>query len=163
MQMMNEQTGIPFILNGRPVRSLSAPGTRLLEVLRDEFHLTGTKCGCKEGECGACSVLINGRLVTSCLIAVGSIAQQAVLTIEGYRETERFAVLDAAFADMAAVQCGFCTPGMVLATEALLSEHPHPSAEEIRQGLSGNLCRCTGYQALIQAVRTAAQRGAGLW
>ncbi|MDR3174126.1 MAG: (2Fe-2S)-binding protein, partial [Treponema sp.] len=134
-----------------------------LDVLRDGYRLTGTKCGCKEGECGACSVIIDGRLCPSCMVAMGRLGGSSVITIEGYRETERFAALDRAFAAFSAVQCGFCTPGMVLAAECLLARRPHPTEGEIRQALSGNLCRCTGYNAIVKAVALAAEEGAGLW
>jgi carbon-monoxide dehydrogenase small subunit len=158
--MSNE---ISFILNGERVVSKGKPGDRLLDILRDEFNLTGTKCGCKEGECGACSVLIDGKLANSCMVALGSIVDSEVVTIEGYSKTKRFQVLSDAYAEFSAVQCGFCIPGMVLASEALLSKNPHPSESEIREGISGNLCRCTGYNAIVHAIKSASEKGAGLW
>ncbi len=154
---------ISFTVNGREVVSNRPPATRLLDVLRDEMGLTGVKCGCGEGECGACSVLLGGRLVTSCLVPVGDAAGQQIVTIEGFRETERFQVLSAAFDACGAVQCGFCTPGMILAAEALLRRIPHPSDDQIACGLAGNFCRCTGYRMIIEAVRLASERGEGLW
>ena len=154
---------IPFTLNGQPVSHAGDATARLLDVLRDSYACTSVKCGCREGECGACAVLIDGVLANSCCVAVGAIAGRKVTTLEGYRESARFAVLDRAFADVAAVQCGFCTPGMVLAAEALLSHNPHPDEEEIRLALSGNLCRCTGYNAIVEAVQRAAREGNGLW
>ena len=154
---------IRFTLNGRPAESNAGDNERLLDVLREEFRLTGVKCGCKEGECGACSVILDGKLVNSCLIAMGKIEGRDVLTIEGYRETERFKVLDKTYADAGAVQCGFCTPGMLLASECILAGNPHPTEEEIRAGISGNLCRCTGYNAIVQAITNAAKEGEGLW
>jgi len=154
---------IRFRLNGEDVTYEGKPAARLVDVLRGEMRLTGTKIGCKEGECGACSVLIDGKLANSCLVAMGSLEDADVLTIEGYRETERFSALDKAFASVAAVQCGFCTPGMALASEALLSENPKPTEAEIREGISGNLCRCTGYGAIVRAVGLAAEEGSGLW
>lgn len=154
---------ITFTLNGTQVTSVMPPASRLLDCLREEFGQTGTKEGCGEGECGACAVLIDGELVNACLVALGSIAGQTVLTIEGYRETERFRVLDQAYMKAGAVQCGICTPGMILASEALLSHNPDPSVEEVRIGLAGNLCRCTGYNMIVKAVRDAAREGAGLW
>jgi carbon-monoxide dehydrogenase small subunit len=132
-------------------------------VLRDDFGLTGVKCGCREGECGACSVLLDGVLVNSCLVAVGRVQGCEVLTIEGYRLTERFMVVDKAFAAHSAVQCGYCIPGMALAAEALLAAHPQPSETEVREGISGNLCRCTGYNAIVAAVLDASKAGEGLW
>ncbi len=154
---------IKLILNHRPVELQVNPLKRLLDVLREDLNLTGTKEGCGEGECGACSVLIDGRLANSCLTPVGAADGREVLTIEGYRESERFQIMEAAFADAGAVQCGFCTPGMILAGEALLSRNARPSEEEIREALSGNLCRCTGYTMIVEAIQLAAERGDGLW
>ena len=154
---------IRFRLNGQEVVYDGSATDRLLEVLRDTFHMTSVKCGCKEGECGACSVLINGELINSCCVAMGAAAGDEVVTLEGFRETERFAVLDKAYGAVGAVQCGFCIPGMILASEALLSKNPHPTEDEIREGLSGNLCRCTGYNAIVKAVNIAAKEGNGLW
>jgi carbon-monoxide dehydrogenase small subunit len=154
---------IKFILNGKEANSAAKPNERLLDVLRGEFSLTGVKCGCKEGECGACSVIIEGRLANSCMVAMGSMEGSSVVTIEGYRETERFAVLDKAYASESAVQCGFCIPGMILASECILAKNPNPSESEIREGISGNLCRCTGYNAIVNAIDIAAKEGKGLW
>ncbi|QOV18101.1 (2Fe-2S)-binding protein [Blautia liquoris] len=154
---------IKFILNGEEVTSNANPNERLLDVLRNEFRLTGAKCGCKEGECGACSVILDNRLVNSCMVAMGSIEGSTVLTIEGYSKTERFEMLSKAYADVSAVQCGFCIPGMMLASECLLAENPNPDEEEIRRAISGNLCRCTGYNAIVKAIQIAAKEGKGLW
>lgn len=154
---------IRFTLNGKEKAYGGSATDRLLEVLRDEYSCTSVKCGCKEGECGACSVLIDGVLYNSCCVAMGAIEGASIVTMEGFRETERFAALDKAFAELSAVQCGFCIPGMVLAAEALLSKNPHPTEDEIREGLSGNLCRCTGYNAIVNAVNNAAKEGNGLW
>jgi carbon-monoxide dehydrogenase small subunit len=137
--------------------------TRMLDVLRDVFGLTGAKEGCGEGECGACAILLDGLLVNSCLLPLALVEGRQVMTIEGYRETSRFQVLSRCFEQAGAVQCGFCTPGMILAAEALLSANPSPSREEILQGLSGNLCRCTGYTSIVEAVEAAAKEGEGLW
>jgi len=157
------ENGIPFTLNGQAVVSRSAPASRLLDVLREEFGLTGTKCGCGEGECGACSVLLDGLLVTACLVPAGRVQGRAVTTIEGFSVTERFRALSGAYDACGAVQCGFCTPGMILASEALLAANPNPTDGEIRAGLSGNFCRCTGYNMIVEAVRMAAKEGEGLW
>ena len=154
---------INFLLNGVETDYYGSAADRLLDVLRDTCRMTSVKCGCKEGECGACSVLMNGILVNSCCMAMGAVEGANIVTLEGFRETKRFAVLDKAFAVMSAVQCGFCIPGMVLAAEALLSKIPHPTDSQIREGLSGNLCRCTGYNALVNAIHTAAEEGNGLW
>ena len=152
-----------FILNDQEVTSNSKANERLLDVLRNEFRITGVKCGCKEGECGACSIILDGRLVNSCMVAMGSIEGNTVITIEGYRETKRFAVLDKAYASVSAVQCGFCIPGMILASECILDKNPNPTEAEIREGISGNLCRCTGYNAIVKAISIAAKEGKGLW
>ena len=152
-----------FILNDQEVTSDSKANERLLDVLRNEFSFTGVKCGCKEGECGACSIILDGKLVNSCMVAIGSIEGSTVVTIEGYRETERFAVLDKAYASVSAVQCGFCIPGMILASECILDKNPNPTEAEIREGISGNLCRCTGYNAIVKAISIAAKEGKGLW
>ncbi|SDE88714.1 (2Fe-2S)-binding protein [Sporomusa acidovorans] len=154
---------IKFILNGQEVASAAKANERLLDVLRSEFRLTSVKCGCKEGECGACSVILDGRLANSCMVAMGHVAGSHVMTLEGYRETKRFAVLEEAYASVSAVQCGFCIPGMILASECILAKNPNPSEDEIRTGISGNLCRCTGYTAIVKAIGIAAKEGKGLW
>lgn len=139
------------------------PTERLVDILRKKLNFTGVKEGCGEGECGACSVIIDGRLSNSCLVAIGSVDGSCVTTIEGLRNTKRFEMLDKAFADAGAVQCGFCTPGMIMAAEALLEKNPHPTEADVRLAISGNICRCTGYNMIIDAVLSAAERGAGLW
>lgn len=154
---------VRFELNGKDVVVSIDPLSRLLDVLRDGLNLTGTKEGCGEGECGACAVLLDGYLVNSCLIPAISLEGKSVLTIEGYRDTERFAVLKEAFAETGAVQCGFCTPGIVMAAEAILRRNPHPTEEEVREGLSGNLCRCTGYAMIVEGGLLAAEKGSGIW
>ena len=154
---------IEFTLNGEHTVYEGSATARLLDVLRDHYRLTGVKCGCKEGECGACSIILNGRLVNCCMVAMGRVAGCDVVTIEGYSRTERFKVLDAAYASVSAVQCGFCIPGMVLASECILAHNPNPSEAEIRDGISGNLCRCTGYNAIVKAIQIAAKEGKGLW
>lgn len=154
---------IDFELNGEKVTVACEPTERLLDVLRNELNLTGPKEGCGEGECGACSVLVNGKLMNSCITAVGSVKGSSVVTIEGFRETKRYQVLEETFAKAGAVQCGFCTPGMIMASEALLSKNPHPTLADIRESISGNLCRCTGYNMIVDAVMMAAEQGEGLW
>jgi carbon-monoxide dehydrogenase small subunit len=146
-----------FTLNGAPVSSDAHPLARLLDVLRDELGDTSVKEGCGEGECGACSVLLDGRLVNACLLPLGRVDGCAVTTMAGVRETPRGKAIVAAFAREGAVQCGFCTPGLVMAAEALLAADPAPDETAIRAGLSGNLCRCTGYQAVVRAVAAAAR------
>ena len=152
-----------FMLNGAPVQLKTDPMRRLLDVLREDFGLSGTKEGCGQGECGTCAVLLDGMLITSCLLPVLAAQGRQVVTIEGFRQTPRFQVLSRCFSQSGAVQCGFCTPGMILAAEALLSCNPAPTPEEVREGLSGNLCRCTGYTSIVTAVMAAAKEGAGLW
>ncbi len=150
---------INFKLNGSNVTVDVVPSKRLLDVLREDLHLTGTKEGCGEGECGACTVLVDNRPINSCIAPIANIANKEVITIEGFRETKAYRVIADAFADMGGSQCGFCTPGMILATYAVLRDNPHPTEEEARIALSGNLCRCTGYQAIVNAVLKASEKG----
>ena len=150
---------ISFVLNGKKVTVNVEPSARLLDVLRNELHLIGTKEGCGEGECGACTVLVNEKPYNSCLTPIINVQNKEILTIEGFRETKEYRVIADAFADMGGSQCGFCTPGMILVSYALLKNNPHPSEEEIRFALSGNLCRCTGYQAIVNAVLKASEKG----
>ncbi len=154
---------LSFFLNGEKVQLQADPLRRLLDVLREDFRLTGAKEGCGEGECGACAVLLDHQLVNSCLLPVVAAEGRQIVTIEGFRETPQFQMLSRCFAESGAVQCGFCTPGMLLAAEALLHSNPAPTEEDIRVGMSGNLCRCTGYTSIIAAVAAAAKEGAGLW
>ena len=136
---------------------------RLLDVLREDFKLKGVKEGCGEGECGACAVLVDGELVNSCLIPVGAVEGSVVLTIEGFRETGRYRVIEEALSEAGSIQCGFCTPGFIMAAEALLRRKPHPTKEEIREAISGNLCRCTGYHMIVDGIIEASKKGKGLW
>lgn len=154
---------IRFVLNDKKVSVEIDTLTRLLDVMRNEFHCLGVKEGCGEGECGACSILLDGKLVNSCIIPIGQVEDSVIVTIEGLKKTERYKVLQKAFQDAGAVQCGFCTPGMIMAAESLLSHNPKPSEEDIRVGISGNLCRCTGYAMIVEAVKLASIRGEGLW
>ncbi len=154
---------ISFTLNGEKVESRGNGNERLLDVLREEFSLTGPKEGCGEGECGACAVLMDGRLTNSCITPLANAAGREVVTIEGYSRTDRYRVLEKCFAEEGAVQCGFCTPGMVMAAEGLLSVDPDPSEEDVRLAISGNLCRCTGYNMIIKAIMRASKEGKGLW
>ncbi|MCQ6281323.1 (2Fe-2S)-binding protein [Bacillus sp. EB600] len=154
---------IKFTLNGRTVETDAPATARLLDLLRDEFELIGTKEGCGEGECGACSVFVNNLLQNSCLIPIGSIAGTDIQTIEGLIEMEQFKILDECYSIAGGVQCGYCIPGMIMASAALLFQNPHPSEAEIREGISGNLCRCTGYNMIVDAVKLAAKKGDCLW
>ena len=143
-------------VNGEEVDFLCDPRQSLLECLRDVLNLTGTKEGCNEGNCGACSVLLNGHLVNSCLVLGVEIDGQEVITVEGLASSGRLHPLQQAFLDNAAIQCGYCTPGMLIASKALLDRNPNPTEEQIRIWLAGNLCRCTGYDKIVRAVRDAA-------
>lgn len=154
---------IRFVLNHKKVEIDVDPLKRLLDVLREDFALKGVKEGCGEGECGACAVLVNGKLMNSCLIPVAQVDGKEVLTIEGYKNTKKYKIIEEAFLEAGAVQCGFCTPGMVMAIEALLSRNPSPEESDVREALSGNLCRCTGYNMIVDAVLLAALKGKGLW
>ncbi len=146
---------IKFCVNEKDVEVKVSSLKRLVDVLRDDLGLNGTKEGCGEGECGACSVLLDGVLVNSCLIPLLSVENKNITTIEGFRQTENFKVLKDAFEASGAVQCGFCTPGMILAAHHLLTNEKDLDEEKIRVGMSGNLCRCTGYNMIIEAVKLA--------
>jgi carbon-monoxide dehydrogenase small subunit len=154
---------VDFILNEKSVHIETDPLRRLLDVLREDFHLTGVKEGCGEGECGACTVLVGGKGVCSCIVPVGTVANENIVTIEGFRLTKRYTILERCFVEAGAVQCGFCTPGFILAAESLLSEMPRPDEAAIREGISGNLCRCTGYSMIVEAILRASVQGKGLW
>ena len=143
---------INFLLNGKEVSMAVDPEVTLLHLLREELFLTGTKEGCGSGECGACTVLMDGIAVNSCLVSAPQINGTEILTIEALEQDGKLDRLQQSFIDHHAVQCGFCTPGMLMSAKALLIKNPHPSQEEIKIALSGNLCRCTGYQNIIAAV-----------
>ena len=153
---------ISFAVNGRPVRVRTHPMARLLDVLRIELGMTGTKEGCGEGECGACSVLINGELANSCLVPALQAGGAEITTIEGIATDEQLDRVQEAFVRCGGAQCGICTPGMVLAAVNLLRRTPSPTDAQLREGLAGNLCRCTGYTKIFEAVVEACrERGAG--
>ncbi|MGB9660510.1 MAG: (2Fe-2S)-binding protein [Moorellaceae bacterium] len=145
-------------VNGRPISVSISPTLRLLDVLRDVLRLTGTKEGCGEGECGACSVIMDGELVNSCLVMAPQAQGKEIITIEGLAENGELHPLQEAFLAAGAVQCGFCTPGMILAAKALLDKNPEPTRQEIATAISGNLCRCTGYTKILEAVELAAKK-----
>ena len=151
---------ITLTVNGKRVTVRAYPMERLVDVLRHELDLTGTKEGCGEGECGSCSILMDGALVNSCLIPVLQAKDSTIITIEGVHADRRAQEVQQAFLEFGGAQCGICTPGMILAAYHLLQKKPQPTVEEIHEGLSGNLCRCTGYLQIIEAVREAARRGA---
>ncbi len=154
---------ISFKLNGKTETLDTRLDQRLLDILRVTYRLTGSKEGCGEGECGACSVLIDGKLTNSCLVPLGSIDGTEIITIEGYRQSEGFKYLKEAFIKEGASQCGICTPGMIMAAAYLLKHNPNPSEDEIRHGLAGNLCRCTGYNMIIKAIKRASKAGEDVW
>ena len=155
---MAEQTKVSAIINGQDIQFLCQPHQSLLECLRDILGLTGAKEGCNDGNCGACSVLLDGRLVNACLVLGVEIEGREVTTIEGLADWRGLHPIQQAFVDQDGIQCGYCTPGFVIATKALLDREPDPTEEQIRAWLSGNLCRCTGYDKIVRAVQTAARR-----
>ena len=148
---------LSFYVNDRPVHLDTAPDRRLLDILREDLHLTGTKEGCAEGECGACTVLLDGEAVHSCLTLAVQLEGRHVVTIEGLSETGELDILQKAFVEEIAIQCGFCTTGMIMSAKALLLKNPTPTEEEIRVALSGNICRCSGYVQIVRAVDRAAR------
>lgn len=150
-----EKSMINFILNGQKVSAVVAADQLLVDFLRDDLNLTGTKKGCNVGECGACTIIIDGNTVNSCLMLAATIDGSEVTTVEGVSKGE-ISALQKAFLDYGAVQCGFCTPGMLLSAKALLDKNPHPTREEIKTAISGNLCRCTGYKKIVDSVEAVA-------
>lgn len=148
---------IELIVNGKTERLDVPGGKRLLDVLREDLHLTGVKEGCGEGECGACTVLMDGEAVHSCMVLAGQLTGHSVTTIEGLEEDGRLGVLQSAFVEQGAIQCGYCTPGMIMSAAGLLNRTPDPTEEEIRVALSGNICRCSGYVQIVAAVKAAAE------
>lgn len=158
--MMSE---VIFTLNGAEKIYAGRADARLLDVLRDECGLTGAKEGCGEGECGSCTVLLDGRPALSCLLLMGQVRGRSVTTVEGLSQRRGFAVLSRCFAEAGAVQCGFCTPGMIVAAYALLRDNRSPAEEQIRAAMAGNLCRCTGYKAIVAAIEMAAADRDGGW
>lgn len=149
---------ISFFVNGEPVTLNVAPQKRLIDILREDLLLTGCKEGCGEGECGACTVILDGQAVHACLTNAIQLQGSRVLTIEGLSRSGELDLLQECFLSECVVQCGFCTPGMILSAKALLMKNPQPSEEEIREGLSGNICRCSGYVQVVRAVKKAAKR-----
>ena len=147
---------IEFILNSKKVSIYTEGNRRLLDLLREDFHLTGTKEGCSIGECGACTVIVNNKAVNSCLVFAGQVDGSEVLTIEGLAFDGLHKLLES-FLKSGAVQCGFCTPGMIMSAYALILENENPSVEEIKDAIAGNLCRCTGYKQIIKAVKETSE------
>jgi carbon-monoxide dehydrogenase small subunit len=153
---VQEKARVRTTINGEPVEFLCEPRQSLLECLRDILNLTGTKEGCNDGNCGACTVLLDGRIVTSCLVLGVEAEGRNVVTIEGIATASKLHPIQQAFLENAALQCGVCTPGFIVASKALLDREPHPSEDRIRLWLANNLCRCTGYDKIVRAVEQAA-------
>ena len=154
-----KKTALTLNVNREIYDVVSYPNRTLLEVLRDDLHLTGTKEGCGEGVCGSCTVLVNGTPVRSCLTLAVAVQGKEITTIEGLREGEKLHPVQEAFVNHHAIQCGFCSPGMILTSYALLAENPNPTEKEIRRAISGNVCRCTGYAKIVEAVKSLAEKG----
>ena len=144
-------------VNGKPIEVLVDPTWTLLRVLREDLRLTGTKKGCGQGDCGVCTVIMSGRAVNACLVLALQAEGKEIETVEGLGTEEHLHPLQASFIKHGAVQCGFCTPGMLMSAEALLRQNPHPGEEEIKRGISGNLCRCTGYVKIVKAIQNVAK------
>ncbi len=155
------QEKVSFTVNGKEYEVEVLSNERLLDTLRDNFGLTGTKEGCSIGECGACTVLLNGEAVNSCLIFTVQVQGGHILTVEGLEKDGKLSPLQEAFVKYNAVQCGYCSPGMLMAATAILKKNPQPSREEIKEGIAGVLCRCTGYEQIIQAIEAVAKKGEG--
>lgn len=149
---------LKFTLNGEAVELTVDPSEILLDVLRDRLYLTGTKKGCGKGECGACTVIMNGAAVNSCMIPALKAADAVIETIEGLATKDGFHPLQESFMDEGAIQCGYCTPGMILSAKALLEQNPQPAGEEIKEAIAGNICRCTGYVKIEKAIQSAAKK-----
>ena len=158
---MTKKTQVNTTVNGTQTHFLCEPRQSALEVLRDELHLTGTKEGCNNGNCGACNVIVDGRLVNSCLMLGVELQGRSVTTIEGIARKQELHPLQQKFLEEAALQCGICTPGFIVAAKALLDSCPRPTEHEVRYWLAGNLCRCTGYDKIVKAVLNAANESAG--
>ncbi len=154
---MADKVHVKTVINGEAVEFLCEPRDSLLEVLRDNLMLTGAKEGCNNGNCGACSVILNGRLVNSCLVLGAEIEGKEVETVEGLAEPNKLHPIQDAFLENAALQCGVCTPGFIIAAKALLNENPNPTEHDVRFWLAGNLCRCTGYDKIVRAVLDSAE------
>ena len=155
---MSRNVQIGLTVNGEPTEAWFAPYKTLLDVLREDLNLTGTKHGCELGECGACAVLVDGEPQLSCLLLALECEGRSIETVEGMGDGATLHPLQAAFADLGAAQCGYCTPGILLTAKALLLKEPNPSRERIKEAISGNLCRCTGYQQIFEAIEEAARR-----
>jgi carbon-monoxide dehydrogenase small subunit len=152
-----EMKGIKFVLNGKSYELKIQPWRTLLEVIREDLKLTGTKEGCGQGECGSCAVIMGGKTVNSCLVPAMEADGQEIITIEGLADGEDLHPIQDAFVEHAGMQCGFCTSGMIISAKSLLDRNPDPSLEEIKEGISGNFCRCTGYTKIVESISAAAE------
>src|SRR5512136_1322744 len=148
---------IQFVINGQPVGIVVKPWRTLLEIIREDLNLTGTKEGCGHGECGSCTVIMGGKTVNSCLVPALEAEGQEILTIEGLSQGDRLHPIQEAFVERSGMQCGFCTPGMILSAKALLDRTPDPGEKEIREAMAGNFCRCTGYTKIVESIGAAAR------
>lgn len=152
-----ENIKIRFILNGKKCEASVKPHEILADTLRERFYLTGTKIGCGEGDCGACTIIMNGKTVKSCIILAAKADNAEIITIEALGSVDKMHPIQKAFVEAGAIQCGFCTPGMIISAKALLDSNPNPTDEEIKRAISGNVCRCTGYTKIEEAIRIAAK------
>ncbi len=152
---------LKFTLNGEPTEVVVSPSDMLVDILREKLHLTGTKKGCGKGECGACTVIMNGEAINSCLVPVMKAMNSVIETIEGIGTTAKIHPLQETFIDEGAIQCGFCTPGMIMSSKALLDKTPTPTRDEIKEAIAGNICRCTGYVKIEKAILAAAEKMKG--
>lgn len=157
-----KQIEVSFTLNGVPVKVKVTPNTLLVDLLRYHLNLKGTKKACTRGDCGACTVIVDGKAVNSCLVLAPQVDGCNVVTIEGLGTPEKLHPLQEAFIKHGASQCGFCTPGVLLSAKALLDRNPNPTVEEIKEAISGNLCRCTGYKKIVEAIKTASEMLGGV-
>ncbi len=148
---------IEFVINGKPYELSIPPWKTLLEMIREDLILTGTKEGCGQGECGSCTVIMGGKTVNSCLVPAVEADNQEIITIEGLADGENLHPIQDAFVEQAGMQCGFCTPGVIISAKSLLDRNPNPSLEEIKEGIAGNFCRCTGYTKIVESISAAAK------
>lgn len=148
---------IEFVINGKPYELSIPPWKTLLEMIREDLILTGTKEGCGQGECGSCTVIMGGKTVNSCLVPAVEADNQEIITIEGLADGENLHPIQDAFVEQAGMQCGFCTPGVIISAKSLLDRNPNPSLEEIKEGIAGNFCRCTGYTKIVESISAAAE------
>ncbi len=148
---------IEFVINGKPYKLSIPPWKTLLEMIREDLILTGTKEGCGQGECGSCTVIMGGKTVNSCLVPAVEADNQEIITIEGLADGENLHPIQDAFVEQAGMQCGFCTSGMIISAKSLLDRNPNPSLEEIKEGIAGNFCRCTGYTKIVESISAAAE------